>query len=171
MIFINSGHNIDGRITPIKRPVAAGLPSFSDSPIVLRDQVLIETSGINPRTSVDFDNGDSALSQFGVNIDTMPLQFHTARPGGLPTPPEGAGHGWYARTQEDLGPDTWEFDPPTEGVWRILNTTLQWNIARPAPGNVNENTGVFEVASFLFAPLTLIRIYARARITVRYDRT
>lgn len=153
-------------VTPIHRRVGAG-GSFFDSPIVLYDQTLTGTGGI--RTSVEFHTGDSKLFKFIVSVDTVPLQYHENRPAALPLPPEGAGHAWVVRTREDLGPDDWEFDPPTVTVWRQLNTTLAWHIRKVA-GVPKENTGIFEVGSSLTGDLqNPVKIYAEAAITVQHD--
>jgi hypothetical protein len=148
--------------------------SFAINPIILRDATYTYTGSAAVRKQFGFRPGDSALIETippnnNVTIDTTPLQFHEDRPLSLPLPPEGAGHAWYVRTSQNLGPDTWEFDPPTVGVWQQLNTTRSWFIARGPSPSVTENTGIFEVAVFDSVP-NFVKLYARARITVRYTR-
>ena len=167
-----SGHGIPRRLTPIYKRVSGG--SFSLLPIILRDAVYTYTGSGAARKQFAFSPGASELIETvppntNVSITTLPLQFHTNNPGSLPLPPEGAGHAWYVRTVEDFGPDAWEFDPPTVGVWQILNTTRGWFIQRGASPSVTENTGRFQVAVFDAVP-NFVKMYAQADITVRYTR-
>lgn len=148
--------------------------SFAIAPIVLRDQVLEFTGNVSFRNDVRFEPGNSALeTRFPPNsvgtVDSVPLQYHTNRPGSLPTPPEGAGHDWRVRWIAEFGPDPWEFTMAAIDVWVILNTTRSNSVARP-PSGTAENTGVFQIASFLTSGPTLVKLYAQANITVRYVR-
>ena len=166
--FLFSGHAIDPDLSPIYKLVGAGGGSFFDAPFVLYDalysydgtnsvrQSLVWTaSGVTLETIVSPD-----LSQTPIN--TVPLQFHTSRPG---TPPGGSST-LAVRLLTDGGPEPFSFAAGAEGVWLQMNTTRQWQIARPASGVTVINTSIYEMA--FWADTTAIK--ARAEIAIQYAR-
>ena len=147
---------------------SSGGGSFFTAPFVLydalysydgansvRQSIVWTATGVTLETIVSPD-----LAQTPIN--TLPLQFHTSRPG---TPPGGPVT-LSVRNNDDQGPEAFSFAAAAVGVWVSLSTTRQWQIARPAAGTTVFNTSVYEMA--FTADVTTIM--ARATITIRYAR-
>lgn len=161
------------RATPIYRRGAGG-GSFFDSPIVLYDMELAYVGAVPLQKELRIGTGSSRLQSQDalgalVDIVTMPIQYHEVQPGALIEPPEGAGHWWYIRYINPQGPDPLTDDSTGVDNWAIINTTYLWALNRPAAGTV-ENTLTFQIASFLTAGPTFVRMYAQADVILRYTR-
>lgn len=164
--FIFSGHRIDPELSPIYRRDAGG--SFFDAPFVLYDG-FYSYDGVNSvrmaivwtATGVTLERHVSPdLAQSPIN--TVPLQFHTSRPG---TPPGGPST-LSVRNVQNNGPQAFSFEASPVGVWIALSTTRQWIIDRPAAGTTVFNESIYEMA--FTADTTAVK--ARATITIQYAR-
>lgn len=154
-------------IAPLFRGGGLG-PSFFNSPFVLYDGLYSYDGSVAVRQSIVWTVGNSTLETIvapapaQTPINTMPLQYHTSRPGS----PPGGSTTLSVRLAADNGPEPFSFASGAVGVWLNISTTRQWQIARPAAGTTVFNTSTYEMA--FTADTTAIM--ARATITIRYAR-
>ena len=154
-------------IPPLFRGGGLG-PSFSTLPFILRDALYSYDGANSVRQSIVWTATGVILETIvspdlaQTPINTVPLQYHSSRPG---TPPGGPVT-LSVRLAADNGPEPFSFAAGAVGVWLALSTTRQWQIARPAAGTTVFNESVYEMA--FTADVTAIM--ARATITIQYAR-
>jgi hypothetical protein len=173
MTDLFSGHGMPRKLTPIYKRVSG--VSFYLSPIVLYDQDIITNGPTSNWASVRFVHSDSTLWKRNdagalITIDTLPLQWHEIRPLPIIEPPEGPGTWWYIRWIEPEGPDNFDLQASDENEWVIMNTVRMYRFNDPPFGVIRENAVRFEIAVFEAGP-TFVKLYASARIMLRYDNT
>ncbi len=163
---VSAGHFIPSGALAPPGPLA---PSFSTSPIVLRDNDILYVGSASVRCAVKFESIGAQLLQIisgsiggEEQVPGLPLQWNETTP---VNPPEGVGF-WGVRVVEDLGPQPLQETAGSPiGTWLQLNTSRRYSIFRPAAGTV-VNTSVYQLTVFL----DLADIHALARIKLTYER-
>ena len=166
MVFIGSGHNIDPRITPIRRPIAGG-GSFSTAPITIHDQDFTVYTGSVLDGGFRFMTPGNMFQNGGIDLAEitlpLPVMWHEDSP--LYAAPPTFAVRWTELIDSTVV--AFVFDFPGQNVWRDINTTRPFDMVRPTAGSEQHFTLTIQIAD----AADLTTILAQANMKYEWDRT